>query len=76
MGEGAKNIMPTHKRLKRTELFLVRLWPQTSTSGSGEVSWCGRVQKTVDGQGHSFEGWPNLIDLLVSMMILEESDEE
>ncbi len=76
MGEGAKNIRPTHKRLKRTELFLVRLWSQTSAGGSGEVSWCGRVQKTVDGRGHSFEGWPSLIDLLVSMMTLEESDEE
>lgn len=76
MGEGEKDIMTAHKRLKRTELFLVRLWTRTSAGGSGEVSWYGRVQKTVDGQSHSFADWPALIDLLVSMMTLEERDEE
>ena len=76
MGEEEKGIMPAHKRLKRTELFLVRLWTHTPDTGGGEVSWYGKVQKTVDGQSHSFADWPALIDLLISMMILEEKDEE
>jgi len=61
----------THKRLKQTDLFLVRVWLGEPTPGSissvtGE--WHGRVQRVVDGESHHFNDWPGLVSLLMAML--------
>ena len=66
--------MRTPRHYKRTDLFLVRLWPKESADGSkagndsGQVEWHGRVQRVVDGESHLFRSLPGLVDVLLIML--------
>ena len=62
--------MRTDRRLKRTDLFLVRVWTQDGDAGdsSGQGEWHGKVQRVVDGETHQFDDWQHLMDLLVAMV--------
>ena len=69
----------THKRLKQTDLFLVRVWLGEPTPGSissvtGE--WHGRVQRVVDGESHQFEDWKGLVEVLTEMLAEIEPGQE
>jgi hypothetical protein len=68
---------------KRTNLFLLRVWCEddnANTNGEkgeeGEgpgLKWHGRLQRTVSGESHSFDGKDALIEALESMLYKERS---
>ena len=65
--------MKSDRNLKRTELFLVRVW--LSSAGGGKPHpgasadrWKGRVQRVVDGEAHEFDDWQGLTDALAAML--------
>ncbi len=62
--------MDTHRSrtLRRTDLFLVRMWTADARDGDRRAEWHGRVQRAVDGEAHQFDGWQNLVDLLLTML--------
>ena len=66
--------MRTPWQYKRTDLFLVRLWPKESEdeskagNDSGQVEWHGKVQRVVDGETHPFRSLPGLVDMLLVML--------
>lgn len=74
--------MSTHQsqHLKRTNLFLLRVWTEdagdsasdgsgnAAGSDSGKAEWHGKVQRVVDGESHQFNNWQDLIDLLLEML--------
>lgn len=68
--------MSLNRRLRRTDLFLVRIWAQegpdedecSRVEGEGAVKWQGRVQRVVDGEAYQFNGWQGLTDLLLAMV--------
>jgi hypothetical protein len=65
--------MSDHRNLKRTDLFLIRMWTteERDVSGGSEKSgteWRGKVQRVVDGESHQFDGWQGLADLLAEML--------
>lgn len=53
------------RQLKRSDLFLVRLWAEEASDG--EKEWRGKVQKAVSGEAHQFRDWPELVNLLLEM---------
>jgi hypothetical protein len=67
-------VVRTPRHYKRTDLFLVRLWPEESEDGStagndsGQVEWHGKVQRVVDGESHPFRSLPGLVDVLLIML--------
>ena len=75
--------MSAHKRLRRSDLFLVRLWTEEDEEedqGSAEVEqvqagdkrhpseWHGKVQRVVDGESHQFDDWQGLVNLFQAML--------
>ena len=66
---------------KHTNLFLLRVWCDYSVEsengekgeGSG-LKWHGRLQSTVSGEAHSFEGKDALIEVLESMLYKERPE--
>ena len=61
--------MNGHRRLKRTDLFLIRMWTeQDAGAGHGDVSWRGKVQRVVDGETYPFDDWQALVDVLQSLV--------
>jgi hypothetical protein len=74
--------MESH-HLKRTDLFLIRVWREAGKhgeEGSGrshgagnagsytESEWHGRVQRVTDGESHQFESWQGLVSVLAAML--------
>jgi hypothetical protein len=59
--------MGIRRRYRRSDLFLVRIWTEVRSDGSGHLEKHGRVQRVVDGETHHFDDWPTLIELLVAM---------
>ena len=55
---------------RRTDLFLVRVWSEEVRDGSARdgIRWYGKVQRTVDGEVHTFDGWPALLEVLQMML--------
>ncbi len=49
-----------------SHLFLVRL--RAEEVEAGQVEWCGRVQRVVNGEAYSFCGWPELVEHLLRML--------
>lgn len=49
-----------------SQLFLVRL--RAEELEAGQVEWCGRVQRAVNGEAYSFCGWPELVEHLLTML--------
>ena len=58
--------MSQKSQYRRSSLFLVRLW--TEKSSEGEEEWCGRVQRTVDGEAHYFRSLASLTEVLFLML--------
>jgi hypothetical protein len=57
---------PEGRQPGRSDLFLVRLW--VGEEGDGEREWRGKVQRAVTGEAHYFRDWPELADLLLTML--------
>ncbi len=68
-------------KYKRTNLFLLRMWcddpgpspgPDPDINGTEDErsgpKWHGRVQRTVSGEAHNFEGKEALIEVLETML--------
>lgn len=61
--------MSTHRHLRRTDLFLLRLWTEEEIGGGpSEPVLRGRVQRIVDGESHQFDDWQSLVDVLLAML--------
>ena len=60
--------MGRHRYLKRSALFLLRLWAEEESDGEGEMVWRGKVQRVLDGESHHFKDWQELIDSLATML--------
>ncbi len=58
---------------RRTDLFLVRIWTGPTMDGSGESQWHGRVQRTVNGETHTFDSRQGLIEKLNTMISAAEA---
>lgn len=58
--------MTEHKHLRRSELFLVRLW--TEDTGRGSKIARGKIQRAVSGETTHFDDWQSLIERLKAMM--------
>jgi hypothetical protein len=56
------------RHLKRTDLFLVRLWIQSAGDDSGRAELHGKVQRVVDGESHQFKDWQGLMESLQGMI--------
>jgi hypothetical protein len=56
----------TRRQYEGTHLFLVRL--QGEEMDTGQVEWCGKVQRVVSGEAYTFSGWPDLIEHLLTML--------
>jgi hypothetical protein len=48
----------------RSQLFLLRLWPEDEGDGSGE--WSARLQHVFSGETHTFRACPQLVDVLLA----------
>ncbi len=74
VGDSRRSIVSTHQnpQLKRTNLFLVRLWNEGTSdeeeNSTGEVEWHGRVQRVIDGEAYRFDNLQGLVDLLLKML--------
>lgn len=57
-------------RKRQTDLFLVRVWSEEVRDGSAKdgIRWYGKVQRTVDGEEHTFDSWPALLEALQMML--------
>ena len=53
---------------RRSNLFLVRLWPRNTSKGSDKIECHGKVQRVVDGQSQQFDSWEGLVDVLMIMV--------
>jgi hypothetical protein len=66
--------MSTHRHLRRTDLFLVRVWSKGTgdirgADGSkGKIEWYGKVQRVVSGESHEFSSLQDLVDALLAML--------
>jgi hypothetical protein len=69
--------MCRYRYLRRTDLFLVRVWRDVtrdqndddgSGTGGGKTEWRGKVQRVVDGESHQFDNWQGLVDSLLVML--------
>lgn len=58
--------------LRRTDLFLVRMWAEEPQDGSDDPGWHGKVQRVVDGEAHQFDTWRELVDALRTMLSAED----
>ena len=70
-------------KYKRTNLFLLRVWcddldqNENRNGDEGETSglvWHGRVQQTVSGEAHSFNGKQGLFEVLEAMLYKDRKD--
>jgi hypothetical protein len=57
----------------RSQLFLLRLWVEEGSEG--DVEWQGRVQHVVTGEARSFTSWPTLVELLIQMLPVVETEQ-
>jgi len=54
-------------RMRRTDLFLVRVWAQAGRNGTGTSERIGKVQRVFTGEAHQFSDWQGLVELLEKM---------
>jgi hypothetical protein len=56
----------TSKRVPRSHLFTVRLWPEDL--GEGRSEWRGRVEHVLSGQTRYFRDWATLVSAFQEML--------
>jgi hypothetical protein len=75
--------MGTRRQLRRTDLFLVRVWreyskPEGELEGTGSSAvpevqptggeWHGQVRRVANGESRQFDGLVALLDVLTDML--------
>ncbi len=66
---GGRPVATNRRRaLRRTDLFLVRMWVEDALDGSKKAGWHGKVQRVVDGEAHQFDTWQELVNALQAML--------
>ena len=58
--------MTKQSRLRRSDLFLVRMW--TEDTEAGRKLAYGKVHRAVSGEAHQFDDWQGLLDQLRAML--------
>jgi hypothetical protein len=59
--------MTKQRRLRRSDLFLVRMW--TEDTEAGRTLAYGKVHRVVSGEAHQFDTWQGLLDHLSTMLV-------
>jgi hypothetical protein len=52
------------RQLKRSNLFVLRIWTQEEENHEEVIKWQGEVQRAVDGEAHHFDDLYGLLDWL------------
>jgi hypothetical protein len=52
------------RQLKRSNLFVLRIWTQEEDNHEEAVKWEGEVRRAVDGEAHHFDDLQGLLDWL------------
>jgi hypothetical protein len=67
--------MSKHRPLRRSDLFLLRLWSEAGGDGGhGRSIWRGKVQRVIDGESRRFSDWEDLLAILDAMLSEERDD--
>ena len=66
--------MSKHSHFRRSDLFLVRMWTETTDTGSSLAY--GKVQRAVSGETNRFENWEDLLDRLRAMVANDKRDNQ
>ncbi len=56
--------MNPRRQLKRSNLFVVRIWTHDEDDREGAIKWEGQVRRAVDGEAHHFDDLQGLLDWL------------
>lgn len=54
----------TRRQLKRSNLFVLRIWTQEEDDYEGAIRWEGQVRRAVDGEAYHFDDLQGLLDWL------------
>lgn len=60
--------MGAHRRYKRDNLFLLRLWSEDAADGSGRHEWRGNIQRVTNGESQEFSSLQSLLESLLTML--------
>lgn len=63
--------MSADPQLRRTDLFLVRVWTRGRDASTGKPTWSGHVQRVVDGELYHFDSPQALTLLLGDMLVID-----
>lgn len=55
----------TRRQIKRSNLFVLRIWTQEGDDQESDARWQGQVKRAVDGAAHHFDDWQGLVGWLV-----------
>ncbi len=58
--------MSERRQQDNSQLFLIRV--RAEEVEAGQLEWCGKVQRVVNGEAYSFCGWPELVEHLLMML--------
>lgn len=64
--------MSKHSHFRQSDLFLVRMWTETTDTGS-RLAY-GKVQRAVSGETNRFADWEELLDRLRAMVADDKRD--
>ncbi|MEO8289026.1 MAG: hypothetical protein ABI670_21655 [Chloroflexota bacterium] len=56
--------MSPRRQLKRSNLFVLRIWTQETSNREEVTRWEGEVRRAVDGEAHHFRDLHGLLDWL------------
>lgn len=68
--------MSKHRHLRRSDLFLLRLWAEEGRGRQGALVWRGKLQRVVDGESHQFDDLQHMLDLLAAMLAEQREGSE
>ncbi len=60
-----KRVM-TQRQIKRSNLFVLRLWSEEMNHTEQDIKWKGQARRTVDGKAHDCDGLQGLLDWLTN----------
>ena len=66
--------MNTKPKHTPTHLFTIRVWAEKLEDGVHE--WRGKVQNVSEEEGHYFQGWEALLELLQTLVSGDEEEEK
>ena len=63
--------MKAEHYLRRTDLFLVRVWTGQGADSTGIATWSGQVQRVVDGELYPFDSPQALMSLMGDLLVID-----